>query len=245
MENQKEKLANKKILITGASRGIGKECAKALADCGAKLFLVSRNEKELKDLAKEIQGADNPVEYAACDLCQFPEIQRLTQIISQKWSNLDVLINNAGKALKKGIQQCSPQDWEECFSLNAKAPFFLSQALFPLLKKSADARIINIASVVAHTAYEEQSIYSASKHALLGLSKAQAKEYQDHGIRVHVISPGGVATEMVRETRPDLDPQQIIQSKDIAQSILYLLKLPPNCSIDEIRIRRSGKPPWL
>ena len=111
-------------------------------------------------------------------------------------------------------------------------------------QKSRTCFIINIGSVVAHKGYENQSVYSASKHALLGLVKAVARDLKDTRIRIHVINPGGVDTDLVRSVRPDIDTSEMIDANEIADALLYLLSMNGNAMIDEINIRRKTKQPW-
>ncbi len=104
--------------------------------------------------------------------------------------------------------------------------------------------MINIGSVVAFKGYEQQSAYGASKHALLGLSKVMALEWKKYGIRVHSINPGAVDTEMIRQMRPDLDPQGMIGTEDIADLIVFLLTHRGRAVIDDIHMRRATGEPW-
>ena len=129
-------------------------------------------------------------------------------------------------------------------AVNARAPFLLSKEAIPYLKRSDMATIINISSVVGVKGYINQGAYTASKHALMGLTKVLAQEVFQDGIRVHVISPGGVATSMVELTRPDIDPSTLISPEEIAEIVLFLLTHRGNAVIDEINVRRSANPPW-
>ena len=115
----------------------------------------------------------------------------------------------------------------------------------PFLRKSSGASVINIASVVAHAGYPNQSIYTASKHALLGMTKSIAAEYFKDNIRVHAVSPGGVYTDMVKIARPDLTGEGMIMPEDIADIVHFLLANRTNAVIDEILVHRAGKEPFL
>ena len=126
---------------------------------------------------------------------------------------------------------------------NVRAPFILIRSALPHLRK-ARGRVINIASVVAHKGYPLQSAYAASKHALLGLSKSLANELYEDGVRVHVISPGGVYTDMAKVARPDLSPDGLISAAEVADAVMFLLSLDKNAVIDEICLHRQGKAPF-
>jgi 3-oxoacyl-[acyl-carrier protein] reductase len=129
-------------------------------------------------------------------------------------------------------------------AVNARAPFLLSKEAISYLKRSDIATIINISSVVGIKGYVNQGAYTASKHALMGFTKVLAQEVFQDGIRVHIISPGGVATGMVELTRPDIDPSTLISPEEIAEIVLFLLTHRGNAVIDEINVRRSATPPW-
>ena len=129
-------------------------------------------------------------------------------------------------------------------AVNVRAPMLLVNAALPYLEQSGHAAVINIGSVVSVKGYETQGAYTASKHALLGYTKVLARELFKKGIRVHVLLPGGVGTELIRETRPDLDMNDLSTPQEIADIILFLLKNRNNSVIDEISIRRYTKEPW-
>ena len=134
--------------------------------------------------------------------------------------------------------EVTPEQWNSIFSVNARAPFFLCKAALPYLKESAKPMVINISSVVGFKGYANQSAYSSSKHALAGFTKVFAKEVQPFGIRVHLISPGGVATEMVRQTRPDINPDDLIQPEEICEIVRFLVTRKGKGTIDQFYIRR-------
>ena len=137
------------------------------------------------------------------------------------------------------------EEYDRIMAINVKVPFMMTQQILPYLKKSSSATIINIASVVSHAGYPLQSIYSASKHALLGLTKSIAAEYYQHGIRVHAVAPGGVYTDMVKVSRPDLKPDGMIMPEDIAQIVHFFLANRTNAVIDEILVHRVNKQPFM
>ena len=159
------------------------------------------------------------------------------------FGGLDILINNAGVALSKPFGETSIAEFDRVMATNARAPFILIHSALPHLRK-ARGRVINIASVVAHKGYPLQSAYAASKHALLGLSKSLANELYEDGVRVHVISPGGVYTDMAKVARPDLSPDGLISAAEVADAVMFLLSLDKNTVIDEICLHRQGKAPF-
>ena len=127
-------------------------------------------------------------------------------------------------------------------AVNVRAPFLFCQAALPHLR-AARGTILNIGSVVSHKGYPMQSVYGASKHALLGLTKALANEVFKDGVRVHMLSPGGVLTDMATQARPDLPPEALILPEEIAELAVFLLTR-KTAVIDEIQTHRPGKEPF-
>jgi 3-oxoacyl-[acyl-carrier protein] reductase len=223
-------------LVTGASRGIGKAIALELARIGYELALVGRNPDALESVAKEIDSVH--VRCISADLSLVESAREVVEETVRSLGGIDLLVNCAGVPQKGSFTEVSPKQWDEVFAVNARAPFFLCQAALPYLKESSRPIVINISSVVGFKGYINQSVYASSKHALAGFTKVFAKEVQPFGIRVHLISPGGVATEMVTKMRPDIDPTELIQPEEIAEIVRFLVTRKGNGTIDEFYIRR-------
>ncbi len=223
-------------LVTGASRGIGKAIVLELARLGYDLAIVGRNRASLEKVAEEVAGVRVvPIE---ADLAKAESAGAIVEQTIRAFGGIDVLINCAGIPQKGPLTEVTPEQWNAVFAVNARAPFFLCQAALPYLKQSSKPVVINISSVVGFKGYIQQSVYSSSKHALAGFTKVFAKEVQPFGIRVHLISPGGVATEMVTKMRPDIDPSELIQPEEIAEIVRFLLTRKGNGTLDEFYIRR-------
>lgn len=237
-------LENKIALITGASRGIGEEIARRLAKERVNLALIARDEKRLKELKEELEKEDINVFILPIDLREKNAPKIVIEEVIRFFERLDILINNAGTALSKPLVETSEEEWDEIMTINAKVPYFLCKYAIPYLKNSEIPTIINISSVVGYKGYVNQSAYTASKHALHGFTKVLAQEVHEYGIRVHLISPGGVATDLVNKVRPDLEKASLIQPFEIAEIIIFLLKFRNNAVIDEIQIRRRDNIPW-
>ena len=240
----KRDLKGKNILITGASRGIGRTLALDLAAEGAIVLPVSRNKEKLDLLVKEIKAGGGRAESLSADFSDPAGVFALAREVKGIVPRLDVLINNAGQALSAPIEETGPEAWDRIMTVNARSPYFLTQQLLPLMEESEVKTVVNIASVVATQGYPLQSAYTMSKHALIGFSKSMARELQERGYRVHVISPGGVNTEMVSGVRPDINTDELIQTEEVAAWVLFLLQNCRNGMVDHIQIRRESKLPW-
>ena len=223
-------------LVTGASRGIGKAIALELASLGYDLALVGRDDSSLAET--EALAGNVRVCRIVADLSQAASADLIVQQTVETLGGLDLLVNCAGVPQKGPFTEVTPDEWDRVFAINARAPFFICKAALEPLKKSSKPIVINISSVVGFKGYIHQSVYSSSKHALAGFTKVFAKEVQPFGIRVHMISPGGVATEMVRKMRPDIDPSELIQPEEIAEIVRFLVTRKGTGTIDQFYIRR-------
>jgi len=234
-------MKDKVCIITGAGGGIGSAIAEALFSCCFKLVLMGRDEEKLKKTAK---GRDCLI--IPGDICDDEYIKMTIEKTVEIYGGIDFLINNAGVAQSKPFHEISMEEYDMIMNTNTRAPFLMCKTALPYLEKSPFGTIINIASVTAHHGYALQSVYAASKHAMLGFSKALSKEYYQKGVRVHVISPGAVFTDMVKISRPDLTGEGMLLPEDIAETVLYLIKMRGSASVaDEIQLHRETKEPFM
>lgn len=225
-------------LITGASRGIGKAIALELASLGYDLAMPGRDLSRLGKTAEEAEKRGVRTLCIEADLADSATCPMIVESAAAEFGGVDLLVNCAGLSAAGSFTEASPELWDKVFAVNAKAPFFLSQAALPYLKKSVKPTVINISSVVGFKGYANQSVYASSKHALAGFTQVFAKEVQPFGIRVHLISPGGVATEMVKQMRPDIKADELIQPEEIAEIVRFILTRKGKGTIDEFYIRR-------
>jgi 3-oxoacyl-[acyl-carrier protein] reductase len=239
-------LKGKTVMITGASGGIGRELSVRLAKMGANLILFGgKNLEKLNKTAELVKEFGVKVKTVGGDITDEKFIEDNFLASVNEFDSLDVLINNAGLSFNANVENTPLETFDKIMNINVRAPFMLIQKALPLLQESNRASIINIASVVAHNGYPYQSAYTASKHALLGLTKSLASEVYRDGIRVHAISPGGVFTDMIKVSRPDLTDEGMILPSEIADIVEFLLKNRGNAVIDEIIVHRIGKEPFL
>ena len=241
----KNDLKDKVLILTGGGGGIGRAIAERAALLGLKVALTGGKNKEKLEETYKIVSRHSPCLMLPGDLTDLAFLTRSAEYVAETWGAVDILINNAGAAAGTPFDKVTPEEFDEIMTINTKVPFFLTQKCLPFLKRSSAATVINIASVTGHLGYAGQSVYSASKHALLGMTKSIAAEYYKEQIRVHAISPGGVYTDMVKVTRPDLTSEGMILPEDIADIVEFLLLHRSNAVIDEILVHRNGKEPFL
>lgn len=237
-------VAGKLALVTGASRGIGAAIARRLASAGCELLLVGRSENALAAVAREIGKSGGSAGCISVDLGDAEQTAELVQAVREKYGRLDVLVNNAGIAEPASLSETSVEMWDRHMAVNARAPFVLSSRFTDLLARSADGVIVNIGSVVSHKGYVNQGAYAASKHAMLGLTKVLARELHPRGVRVHLVSPGGVATDMISGVRPDIDLSELMDPEEVAKVVEFLIGMDGVATVDEIAVRRRQSEPW-
>jgi len=179
------------------------------------------------------------------ELTDEASIKRLVQATSERCGRLDILVNNAGITHSAPLEQTATEDLDRCWTINARAPFILCREALGLLKQANRGTIVNISSVVGVKGYPLQSAYTASKHALRGMSISLAEELRGSSVRVHVICPGGVDTEMVSRVRPDINKDELIGPGEIAELVVYLVTHQGNGIMDELHIRRATSAPWF
>lgn len=234
----------KVAIVTGAGRGIGRSIALALARHGVRVVLASRTISELRKVQEEIAALGMEALCVPTDVSQEDAVRALVRSTITHFNRLDIVINNAGMGLFGPLTETTVQAWDRMMAVNARGPFLLCRESIPYLKQQKHTFIINITSVVAVKGYANQAAYSASKHAVMGMTKALAKEVQADGIRVHAICPGGVDTQLVSQARPDLDPSVLMQPDDVADVVLFLVTRQGHAVIDEVHLRRMSSTPW-
>jgi NAD(P)-dependent dehydrogenase (short-subunit alcohol dehydrogenase family) len=189
-------LTGKLALITGASKGLGRAMALSLAGAGATIALVSRDESKLNNVKSEVEALSGKAEVFLADVRQEADVQRLEKEVAERCGKVQILINNAGINIRKNLTDFSLTEWQSVIDTNLTSVFLLCRAFVPHMRGTGYGRILNMTSIMSHVSLPQRSAYSASKAALLGLTKALALELAADGVTVNGISPGPFATEM-------------------------------------------------
>ena len=207
MTNSHE-LQNKAALVTGASKGLGKAMALALAEAGVKLALVSRDGKLLGEVAAEIAAIGSEAAVFPTDVADEAQVLALEKAVAARFGRIQILINNAGINLRKPITDFTLEEWNRIQTVNVTGAFLMCRSFVPHLRGQGYGRIINMTSIMSHISLPGRTAYSTSKAALLGFTKALALELAPEQITVNGISPGPCTTEI---NRPLLENPELAQ----------------------------------
>jgi len=191
-----KKLQGKLAIITGASKGLGKAMAIALAEAGARLALVSRDMKLLNETAAVARKHGVEAEVFQADVTDEQQVRRLEKAVVEKFGKPQILINNAGINIRKPVTDFTLDEWRQVMDTNLNSAFLLCRSFVPHMKGQGYGRILNLTSIMSHVALPGRTAYAASKSGLLGFTRALALELAPEKITVNGISPGPIATEM-------------------------------------------------
>lgn len=192
------RLAGRAAVVTGASRGLGKAVAVALAGAGARVALVSRNPELLQGVAAEIAEAGGSATPFPADITDEDQVRGIERDVVAAFGRVDILVNNAGINLRKPVQEFTLAEWRSVMDTNVTAAFLMCRSFIPHMTGAGYGRIVSMASTMAHVSLPHRAAYSASKAALVGMTRAMALELAPEGITCNTISPGPFATEMNR-----------------------------------------------
>jgi 3-oxoacyl-[acyl-carrier protein] reductase len=223
-------LTDKVALVTGASRGLGKAIALALAAEGASIAAVARSEEALKETLEAIRAAGGVAEPFPLDVADGAAVDATVEKIAARFQHIDILVNNAGVTRDGLLMRMKSEDWDTVLNTNLKGAFHLTKPVGRLMVKQRAGRIINISSVIGLMGNAGQANYAASKAGLIGFSKSVAREFASRNITCNVVCPGFIETDMTRALSEDLRNklleriplQRLGQPDDVAGAVAFL-----------------------
>jgi 3-oxoacyl-[acyl-carrier protein] reductase len=226
-------LAGQVALVTGASRGIGRAIAMALAEAGCDLALAARSQAELDVVAGAVRTHGRRCVAIATDVGVPAAVARLVSHALTELGRVDILVNNAGVGARGTVEELAVDDWQRVLATNLTGPFLCSRAVIPAMKRQGSGVIVNISSGAGKTGYAGMAAYCASKFGLMGFAEALAAEVGEAGIKVCTICPGTTVTESVPRRRPGV---KVLFPEDVAAAVLYLLRQSPQAWTSEMTL---------
>jgi len=238
------RLEGRVAFVTGGGRGIGRAIALALAREGARVAVTARSADQLDHTVAQVRETGGTALAVPADVSRPEQVRAAVERAVEALGPIDILVNNAGVARFAPVLQSTTEDWQVMFEVNVLGALYCVQAVLPSMIERRRGWIINVSSTSGLKAYPEQSAYCASKHALMGLTKALALETQEHGVRIHALCPATTDTEMVRGVRTTDGPSEWIRPEELADTVVFLASFEGNAMVDTITVRRYPATPW-
>jgi NAD(P)-dependent dehydrogenase (short-subunit alcohol dehydrogenase family) len=228
-------------IVTGAGRGIGAAIARKLAALGAVVILCGRKRDPLESTAAGIRRDGGQAEVLPCDVTDLSSVEAAAQQIDKTHGRADILVNNAGIGGFGGpLHEMPPESWDAVLNTNLRGVYYCIRSFAPMMVRAKNGHIINISSLAGKNPLPNGAAYAASKWGLNGLSYSVAEELRAHNIRVSVICPGSVDTEL--SPHAGKDSRKMLQPEDVAHVIAMLVTQAPQSFVSEILLRPTMKP---
>ncbi|WP_329453983.1 SDR family oxidoreductase [Streptomyces sp. NBC_01497] len=249
--SKKLPLSGTVALVTGASSGIGAEVAAQIARHGGAVAVVARRADRLEDLARRVDDDGGTSFMIPAELGGAESAQTVVDAVISRFGRLDVLVNNAGYGVRADVEDSDPADWDTMVDVNLRAVVHLSRCALPHLLSAASqgprgvGDLVTIGSVAGRIPRPHNSVYSATKHAVSAFTEALRAEVTGRGVRVGIVEPGMVRTEMTAggqsKAGGSMPPQKWLAPEDIARSVLFMVEQPPHTAVNEIMIRPTAQ----
>lgn len=241
MNQGKVTLQGQVAIVTGGGRGIGSAIATRLAQSGAQVVVCGRSMAMLEATTQLIRSGGGRCEPMSCDVSRPESVDEFAKAFNAKFNRLDVLVNNAGVgSFKTPLHQLEPEDWDDVINTNLRGVYLMIRAFAPMMMARSSGHIINISSLAGKNALPNGAVYAASKWGLNGLSYSVAEELRAHSIRVAVVCPGSVDTDL--SPHAGKDKKKMLQPEDVAHAVEMLVTQAPQSFASEILLRPTLKP---
>jgi NAD(P)-dependent dehydrogenase (short-subunit alcohol dehydrogenase family) len=252
IEKNQDSLNGKVAIVTGGTRGIGKAIAERLLAEGCRVAICGTTAQSVKQALAGLGEGDRTFGMAA-DVSDIEAVQRFVTAVDARFGGIDILINNAGSGVFRGVAELSPAEWQHMIGLNLTGVYYCCHHVLPILRNRGGGDIINISSLAGKNAFAGGAGYNSSKFGLNGFSEAMMLDYRSEGIRVSTIMPGSVDTDfggippVAESERQQTESNRSknawkIQPEDIAEIVNMLLRMPRRTTISQIEVRPSRPP---
>jgi len=234
-------LAGQVSVVTGAGRGIGAAIALKLAEMGAITVLCGRRRAPLEATAAAFSSAGGKAEVRECDVTDLRSVEAVAAYVEQTFGRIDILINNAGVGgFSRPLHEMLPDSWDQIVNTNLRGVYYCIRAFAPFMIRARQGHIINISSLAGKNPLPNGAAYAASKWGLNGLSYSVAEELRAYNIRVAVVCPGSVDTEL--SPHAGKDPKKLLRPEDVAHVVAMLVTQAPQSFASEVLLRPTLKP---
>jgi 3-oxoacyl-[acyl-carrier protein] reductase len=234
-------LNNKLAIVTGGSRGIGAAIARKLAAMAANVVICGRNQAELQRTAADITAQGGRCEGLVCDVADLSSVEQFARSVLEKHARIDILVNNAGIGSFSGpLHSLDPNQWDRIMNTNLRGVYYTIRAFAPRMIEQQSGDIINISSIASKNALPNGAVYAASKWGLNGLSYSVAEELRGYNIRVSVVCPGSVDTDLSPHAGKNKD--RMLKPDDVAHVVEMLVTQAPQSFASEVVLRPTQKP---
>jgi 3-oxoacyl-[acyl-carrier protein] reductase len=234
-------LSGQVAVVTGAGRGIGAAIARRLATLGATVVLSGRSPKPLQATASQIATDGGQAKVMQCDVSNLESVQALASFVNQNFNRADILVNNAGVgSFSAPLHELTPEEWEKVLNTNLRGVYYCIRSFAPMMIRAKTGHIVNISSLAGKNALPNGAAYAASKWGLNGLTYSVAEELRPHNIRVAVVCPGSVDTEL--SPHAGKDPNKMLKPEDVAHVVAMLVTQSPQSFASEVLLRPTQKP---
>ena len=238
---ERDALQGQVAVVTGGGRGIGAAIATCLAKMGAQVVVCGRSMPPLEQTAKSIEAAGGKAQASKCDLTNLTSVESLAGEVKLEFGRLDILVNNAGiGAFAQPLHRMDPKEWDAVLNTNLRGVFYSIRAFAPMMIEARSGHIVNISSLAGKNALPNGAAYAASKWGLNGLSYSVAEELRGSNIRVSVVCPGSVDTEL--SPHEGKDKNKMLQPDDVAHAVAAIVTQAPQSFMSEILLRPTQKP---
>jgi NADP-dependent 3-hydroxy acid dehydrogenase YdfG len=245
------KLDGKVAVITGASSGIGEATAEALSAEGATVVVAARRQDRLEDLVERINGNGGRALSVECDVTDEEQAHDLIGQAKDEFGRMDILVNNAGVMQLSEVEKGLSDEWRTMFEVNVLGLLYVTDAAIEVMKEQGSGHLVNISSLASRGTRPALGVYSGTKMAVNGISEALRQELLEDNIRVTMVEPGAVETELPEHITDEeareglnamLEQLEPLKAEDIANAIVYVVTQPQRVSVNEILIRPSQQP---
>lgn len=234
-------LSGRLCVVSGATEGIGRAIAFALGRAGAKVTICARTPAAVEKTVAELREAGIDAIGRPCDVADPAAVTEFAGFVGRERGNAAVLVNNAGIGRFAPLEELTLEDWDLVMGVNVRSLYLMTRAFLPGLAQTGAGAIVNIASLAGKNGIEGGTAYCASKHAVLGFSKALMLEVRKRGIRVIAVCPGSVSTPfMDKQSRLRPNRDRVLQADDVAQAVLGALTLPDRAMLSELDLRPTN-----